>query len=196
MGKTQRRIRLIALLLLGICGPAAARSRTHRPWFAGHKRVLLSEPVESRVAYKESSKETLNQEWNQGKKAWNEKVGQQIATQALRYRGTRYRFGGNSKWGFDCSGLVTRVYNDLKFKQVPHMSSALYEKGTPVKMHELRPGDLVFFKNTYRRGISHVGIYAGHNRFVHARNHRYGVTVSPLSDPYYQLHYAGARRLY
>jgi cell wall-associated NlpC family hydrolase len=65
-----------------------------------------------------------------------------------------------------------------------------------VSLADLQPGDLVFFKNTYRRGISHVGVYAGRNKFIHASNSRLGVTVTPLSDPYYQLHYAGARRLF
>jgi peptidoglycan DL-endopeptidase CwlO len=81
-------------------------------------------------------------------------------------------------------------------KKIPRASASLYNAGTPVTLSDLRPGDLVFFKNTYRRGISHVGVYAGHNKFVHASNRKLGVTVTALSDPYYQLHYAGARRLY
>ena len=56
-------------------------------------------------------------------------------------------------------------------------------------------GDLVFFKNTYRRGISHVGIYIGDGHFVHACNETKGVIVSALSEAYYQNHYAGARRV-
>lgn len=122
--------------------------------------------------------------------------GDKIVQQALKYRGTRYRFGGTNKKGIDCSGLVARIYEDLKYKRLPHASAALYNSGKPVHLSELRPGDLVFFKNTYRRGISHVGIYAGSNKFIHAANHRTGVIVTAMSDPYYQLHYAGARRLY
>lgn len=123
--------------------------------------------------------------------------GAQIVEQAKRYHGTRYRFGGDSESkGFDCSGLIRRIYNDLKLKKLPHTSSGLWEMGNPVRMNELRPGDLVFFKNTYKRGISHVGVYAGSNRFIHAENRRQGVTMTRLSEPYYQLHYAGARRLY
>jgi cell wall-associated NlpC family hydrolase len=121
--------------------------------------------------------------------------GVKVVDQALRYQGTRYRFGGNSKHGIDCSGLVNRVWQDLQMKKIPRASSSLYKSGTPVKLAQLQPGDLVFFKNTYRRGISHVGVYAGNNKFVHASSHK-GVTVTPLSDPYYQLRYAGARRLF
>lgn len=123
-------------------------------------------------------------------------TGRRVADQALKYKGTRYKFGGNNKRGIDCSGLVARVFEDLKLKKVPRMSSALYKSGTAVGLNELRPGDLVFFKNTYRRGVSHVGVYTGNNKFVHASNERRGVTVTRLSDPYYQLHYAGARRLF
>ena len=122
--------------------------------------------------------------------------GDRSFKQALRYKGTRYKFGGTTKKGIDCSGLVTRVWEDLKMKKIPRASDALYHSGKPVHLADLRPGDLGFFKNTYKRGISHVGVYAGNNKFVHAANHRKGVTITRLSDPYYQLHYAGARRLY
>ena len=122
--------------------------------------------------------------------------GNKVVEQALRYKGTRYQYGGTTHRGLDCSGLVSRVWNDLKMKKIPRASSALYNSGKPVHLAELRPGDLVFFKNTYKSGISHVGVYAGNNKFVHAANRRKGVTITRLSDPYYQLHYAGARRLY
>ncbi len=122
--------------------------------------------------------------------------GDQVAKQALQYKGTRYRYGGTTKRGMDCSGLVARVWADLKMKKIPRASSALYNSGKPVHLAELQPGDLVFFKNTYKHGISHVGVYAGKNKFVHASGHTKGVTITKLSDPYYQLHYAGARRLY
>jgi len=128
--------------------------------------------------------------------AGNDGSGRQVVQQALRYRGTHYKFGGTTKRGLDCSGLVSRVWDDLKLKKIPRVSSALYNSGKPVHLNDLRPGDLVFFKNTYKHGISHVGVYAGNNKFVHAANHRKGVTITRLSDPYYQLHYAGARRLY
>ena len=104
--------------------------------------------------------------------------------------------GGRPSEESDCSGLVARVWADLKMKKIPRVSSALYNSGKPVHLAELRPGDLVFFKNTYKPGISHVGVYAGNNKFIHAAGKRQGVTIAKLSDPYYQLHYAGARRLY
>lgn len=126
-----------------------------------------------------------------------EDPGNAVARQAMRYRGSDYVFGGKSKdKGFDCSGFVLRIFNDLKLRQLPHTSSAIYQHGRNVRLSELRAGDLVFFRNTYKRGISHVGIYVGRNKFIHASNSRKGVIITPLSDTYYQLRYAGARRLY
>ena len=65
--------------------------------------------------------------------------------------------------------------------------------GTPVPRSELRPGDLVFFGNTYRRGISHVGIYIGNNNFIHAARPGKGVCVSSLNRSYYKRKYVGAK---
>lgn len=193
---------LTAFWLGSVCLPAGAApiKRAHRPWLMiGHTkssepskglqtREAEPKPITTRIE-KEPAPVAL-------RAAEEESRGSQVAKQALRYKGTRYKFGGTSKRGIDCSGLVARVFEDLKLKKIPRASASLYKTGTPVTLSELRPGDLVFFKNTYRRGISHVGVYAGHNKFVHASNHRTGVTVTALSDPYYQLHYAGARRLY
>jgi cell wall-associated NlpC family hydrolase len=159
--------------------PAWAIQRKHHPWFSASspRRIVSRDDVQERTA------------GNDGK-------GRQVVQQALRYKGTRYQYGGTTKHGLDCSGLVARVWTDLKMKKIPRVSSALYQSGKPVHLAELRPGDLVFFKNTYKPGISHVGVYAGNNKFIHAAGKRRGVTIAKLSDPYYQLHYAGARRLY
>jgi cell wall-associated NlpC family hydrolase len=171
---------------------AEAIRRNHRPWLMVGKarQARAPEAPKPAVAVRPSPSEP-----SVAREEETTPSGKQIVTKAMEYRGTRYRYGGSSKRGVDCSGLVARIFDDLKLKKVPRASSALYKVGTPVRLAELRPGDLVFFRNTYRRGISHVGIYAGSNKFVHA-NERFGVTVTKLSDPYYQLHYAGARRVY
>jgi cell wall-associated NlpC family hydrolase len=70
-----------------------------------------------------------------------------------------------------------------------------YYYGSKISDDQLRPGDLVFFRNTYRHGISHVGIYIGNGNFVHAANPRNGVTVDALDSSYYAEHFAGARRV-
>jgi cell wall-associated NlpC family hydrolase len=114
--------------------------------------------------------------------------------QAMTYLGTPYRRGGTSRHGLDCSGLVGAVYGEEGLG-LPRTAARQFGEGVPVAEGDLRPGDLVFFRNTYKRGISHVGIYIGDGHFVHAAGHRRGVVVSELSRPYYHLRYAGARRL-
>ena len=121
--------------------------------------------------------------------------GEALARTALAYRGAPYRFGGRSaQTGFDCSGLVQAVCAKWGI-YVPRAAHAQYTAGKPVPANSLLPGDLVFFKNTYKRGLSHVGIYIGERKFLHAAGVRYGVRVSSLDDAYHRNHYVGARRL-
>lgn len=205
MPRTGRVIALILAADLGWAGAAHAAHRHHKPWLMV-KSARAREATRSRAEIESRSTAAAPRAAAAPQpvvaadplpSAGNTyTTGDQVASQALRYKGSRYRFGGTSKRGLDCSGLVTRVFEDLKLKKIPRASNALYKAGKPVALSDLRPGDLVFFKNTYRWGISHVGVYAGHNKFVHASDRRHGVIVTPLSDPYYQLHYAGARRLY
>jgi cell wall-associated NlpC family hydrolase len=117
-----------------------------------------------------------------------------LVEQAMTYLGTPYRLGGTSRRGLDCSGLVGAVYGGQGLG-MPRTAAEQFAEGVPVAAGDLRPGDLVFFRDTYKRGISHVGIFVGDGRFIHAAGHRQGVIVSELSRPYYRLRYAGARRL-
>src|SRR5262245_52814701 len=80
-------------------------------------------------------------------------IGQKIVARAETYLGTRYKFGGKSLRGLDCSGFVVRVWEDLNLGKLPGKCSALYKLGRSIEPEEARPGDLVFFRNTYRRGI-------------------------------------------
>ena len=112
---------------------------------------------------------------------------------ALRYRGVRYRYAGTTTRGMDCSGLVYRVLSS-KGIAAPHNSRALYRLGKPVARQALRSGDLVFF-NTRGGGISHVGIYIGDGKFVHASSGKGRVRVDRLDNGYYARRYVGARRV-
>jgi len=125
-----------------------------------------------------------------------ETVGWKIARQAAGYLGTRYKFGGRGEQGLDCSGLVARIWEDLHLGKLPPNASALFKLGTPVEPQDVQAGDLVFFENTYRRGISHVGIYVDDREFIHASGRRRGVAVSNITQPYYLNRIVGARRLY
>jgi cell wall-associated NlpC family hydrolase len=116
-----------------------------------------------------------------------------LIREALRNRGTPYVWGGASRGGFDCSGFTMYLFRKERGIKLPHSASAQARRGTPVRRNALQPGDLVFF-STYRRGISHVGVYMGENKFIHAANSRRDVRVDALTG-YWGRRYRGARRL-
>ena len=118
-----------------------------------------------------------------------------VVQAACAFRGTRYVMGGTSRSGFDCSGFVRYILGAASGVALPRTATEQYYHGNKISNGQLLPGDLVFFKNTYKRGISHVGIYVGGGEFVHAANSHKGVRMDHLSDSYYQSHYAGARRV-
>lgn len=117
------------------------------------------------------------------------RIAKNLTRDALRFLGTPYVFGGTSSSGFDCSGFVQHVFAMLGVT-LPRTADAQYYAGNRVK-GGMKAGDLVFFQ-TYAAGPSHVGIYLGHGRFVHASSH--GVMVSSLSDSYWSERYLGAKR--
>ena len=106
--------------------------------------------------------------------------------------GTRYRYGGSSPDGFDCSGLVLYLYKKNFSMILPRTASELAALGTIVPKNSLRPGDLVFFSNAGSI-IDHVGIMTGPESFTHAA--RNGVQRSRLYERYYDSHYAFAARI-
>jgi cell wall-associated NlpC family hydrolase len=110
--------------------------------------------------------------------------------------GTPYHTGGSSpETGLDCSGFVHHVFMQTIHADLPRSSADMSQQGEPVELSGLQPGDLVFF-NTLKRPSSHVGIYLGENRFIHASSSTVGsVTISNLQDEYWSAHYDGARRI-
>jgi len=122
--------------------------------------------------------------------------GSDLAKFALRFEGKPYVWAGDSpRSGFDCSGLTMYCVRKVFGMDITHSVKLQWDYGTAVSQSALESGDLVFFKNTYERGLSHVGIYIGRGKFVHAENERTGVVVTPLDSTYYTEHYKGARRL-
>lgn len=119
------------------------------------------------------------------------KLATQLTRSALRFLGVPYVFGGTSTNGFDCSGYVQHVFATLGIN-LPRTADAQYDAGHRA-IGGVRPGDLVFFQ-TYAAGASHVGIYLGHDKFVHASS-SHGVMVSNLHDSYWAARYIGAKRV-
>ncbi|NGR07500.1 C40 family peptidase [bacterium SGD-2] len=118
-----------------------------------------------------------------------------LASTALNYLGIKYRFGGNAPdTGFDCSGLVVYAAEKSLGLKLPRRSSEMARLGQSVKRDELERGDLVFF-NTRGHRFSHVGIYLGEGKFVHAPSTGSRVRVEDMNIGYWKKRYNGARRL-
>ncbi|MGE6414518.1 NlpC/P60 family protein [Planococcus kocurii] len=116
-----------------------------------------------------------------------------IASYALKFKGTPYKFGGTTTAGFDCSGYILHVFKNFGIS-LPRTSAEQFNVGTPVSKSNLQEGDLVFFANTYKPGISHTGIYLGDGDVISAESK--GVAISNLdTNPYWGPKYAGAKRL-
>ena len=119
-----------------------------------------------------------------------------ILFRAIGLVGTPYHWGGNTpQSGFDCSGLVVYVFRTIAGVNLPRTTQDMYALDlAEVRRDRLQGGDLVFF-NTAGRAISHVGIYVGQDRFVHAPNEGGTVRLDYLSNVYWNKHYSGARRV-
>lgn len=115
-----------------------------------------------------------------------------VVSIANQYLGVKYRFGGKSpSTGFDCSGYVSYVFKKAGILSSYSTASGLYSKSK--KISSPKVGDLVFFSNTYQKGISHVGIYIGNNRMINASGSK--VQVTSLSTSYWKKHFTGYGRI-
>ncbi len=120
---------------------------------------------------------------------------QEMVFQALASAGVAYRRGGDSpENGFDCSGLVAHVYREAFGIELPHNALAQSRMGRHVTLSQLEAGDLVFY-NTERRPYSHVGIFLGDNRFIHAPRPGAAVRVENMRGSYWARRFDGARRI-
>ncbi len=120
------------------------------------------------------------------------KWGSALLANASRLVGIRYRWGGMSPRGFDCSGFIGYVMRSVGVV-VPRTTYAMWAEGRPVARDQLKVGDIVFFQTT-RPGPSHAGIYIGNKQFIHSSSGFARVTVTSLDYRYYQPRYFGARR--
>lgn len=122
--------------------------------------------------------------------------GVDVVLYALGLVDTGYRFGGkNPEAGLDCSGMVSHIYQTAVGLKVSGNAADIARQARPIELHALRPGDLVFF-NTSKRPFSHVGIYIGESRFVHAPSNNGKVRIDRLGDRYYAQRYEAARTFF
>jgi cell wall-associated NlpC family hydrolase len=123
-------------------------------------------------------------------------IGSEVVMRALGLLGKNYRYGGSApETGFDCSGLVRWVFDDKVDTELPRSSLAMSRMSAPdVRKEDLVPGDLVFFR-TRGRVVSHVGIYIGDGRFVHAATRAAKVRIDRLDAPYWRNRFTNAKRV-
>jgi LysM repeat protein len=122
----------------------------------------------------------------------NSSTVNKIISTATSLTGIPYVWGGSTTRGFDCSGFIYYVYNKAGVSVPRTNTTGLDARSFDVSKPQV--GDLVFFKNTYRQGISHVGIYMGSNKFIHAGGDR--VQITSLNDSYWGKHFDSYKRLY
>lgn len=119
--------------------------------------------------------------------------GEQIAARALAMNGKPYRYGGSGPSGFDCSGLVHFAHREAGIS-VPRTAQSQFRQARPVSPTALQPGDLLFFRVAGK--VSHVGLYAGDGRFVHAPSSGKRVEVVALDHPYWRRQLVGTGRFH
>ena len=124
-------------------------------------------------------------------------IRKEIIDFAKTFEGTRYKFGGTTKAGMDCSGLICTAFQKENI-ELPRISKDMATRGTPVSLHEIEEGDLVFFKTTSKNVISHVGLVVhsdqGEIRFIHSTT-RAGVIISSLDETYWKKAFVEVRRI-
>ena len=126
----------------------------------------------------------------------NQKVGDALVKTARTWIGTPYRYGGQSKSGTDCSGMIMVIYKDVADLALPRTAAQQAEYCFDIPQRDLQPGDLVFFSTSSRGGkVSHVGMYVGDGKMIHASTSR-GVIESGLDEKYYKNHYHSSGRVY
>lgn len=125
----------------------------------------------------------------------DERHTQEMVVFALGLLGTGYKFGGrNPEAGLDCSGMVSYIVEQVSGKRLPHNAAQIAGLTRPIERTELQPGDLVFF-NTSRRAHSHMGIYMGDGRFIHAPSSRGRIRVERMDNNYFKPRLDGVRTL-
>lgn len=117
-----------------------------------------------------------------------------LITLANKFLYTPYRWGGTGPGGFDCTGFVYFLYKSIGIP-IPRTIESMYQKGSQVGKQNLSPGDILYFVNTFRRGLSHVGVYLGGNKFIHASSHGRGVRIDSIDSSYFIRRFFSAKQI-
>ncbi len=157
-------------------------------------KLKVSEPTKVAVVLKDEADSGYIQQPVTAPQAKKGQAVDKIMSKAQSLRGVRYRWGGASRSGTDCSGFTTQVFKSDGIS-LPRTSGAQSKVGKPVARKDLQKGDLVFFKTTRGSRVSHVGIYIGSGKFIHASSGGGKVMESSLSEGYYNNRFVTARRL-
>lgn len=176
----------------------AASCKSKKPVAVTHPVKQTMETVEKPVTHEEK-KEPKSEEIEIRKPAEEIKIEtKNISDKTLvnfisDWYGVTYRYGGADKHGIDCSHFAARLYADVYNKKIAGAANTIEPLTSAVKTEDMQVGDLVFFKIQQNK-VSHVGVYIGNNKFVHAST-KLGVIISDLNEPYYKKYFYKAGKL-
>lgn len=171
------------------------RQQQHQPAAVEPDRAGLDALIrEKTAANKDSGKTAAKPAADQPRVSGGKNDADDIIASAMGFLGVAYRFGGVSPTGFDCSGFMQYIFRKTYAVNLPRTSAEQAAVGTHVNRADLQPGDMVFFRTAGSR-ISHVGMYIGNNRFIHAPRTGKNIEITSLSNKYWDSKYATARRV-
>ena len=178
--------------------PLDDRPDNRTPWAMKKLGLMLvaTLPLLSLPSWAEAQarEEQVSESANDPGHDWAERA-HELVFHALAFLGVKYRFGGTDPdTGWDCSGYVSHVFNNAVGIVLPRNSVAMSERGEPIERANLQPGDLVFF-HTLKHAFSHVGIYLGEQRFIHAPSTGKAVQISDMNSGYWARRFNGGRRI-
>lgn len=187
-----RRVYSVVLILLSLTFISGCMQKVDVSYVPEHRENGLNEGTESCTKMETDTSESIKTKKLSCKDGSASEKTQHLQKYFKNWRGVRYRYGGLTTKGVDCSGLSLRAYKELYNVNLPRTVREQARKGTRIQKKNLRPGDLVFFKTG--RYSRHVGIYLGENKFIHASRSK-GVTQSNLNNSYWRTRYWKAKRL-
>lgn len=191
MEELVKKLKATVLVLLALVTVMAFNSKEAKADVVSQKNNSIgihSTKIQSNKIIKVPESKSKRQQLSRGSSS----VSASLIEYSYKFIGKPYVWGATGPNSFDCSGFTSYVYRKFGY-YLPHYTGAQVEMGSAVSKNNLKTGDLVFFNTTGSN--SHVGIYIGNGRFIHASSGKAQVTISNLGDSYYRSRYSAARRL-